>query len=142
MMQIILPFQIRFDIVNMKQISIKHISNVHSDALRALALYSEELNIFQERLEEIGSANTGLEVSIQVEHFQNLIIIHKEQISEIRSLLQDNLHAISGKVSANSGFLDESLMSENYRLNEQFLNEESLFREMKIEFYQFAAKWM
>ncbi|TBO43628.1 hypothetical protein [Pedobacter kyonggii] len=126
----------------MKQISIKHISNVHSDALRALALYSEELNIFQERLEEIRSANTGLEVSIQVEHFQNLIIIHKEQISEIRSLLKDNLHAISGKVSANSGFLDDSLMLENYRLNEQFLNEERLFREMKIEFYQFAAKWM
>lgn len=141
-MQIILPFWIHFDIVNMKQISIKHISNVHSDALRALALYSEELNIFQERLEEIRAANTGLEVSIQVEHFQNLIIIHKEQISEISSLLKDNLHAISNKVSANSGFLNESLMLENYRLNEQFLNEERLFREMKIEFYQFAAKWM
>lgn len=142
MIRIIWQFGFHAEIGHMKQISIKHISNVHRDALRALALYMEELSIFQERLEEISSANTGLEVSIKVEHFQNRFIIHRDQIKEISARLHDNLRSISEQVIANSGYLQESLLLTNIRLNEQFLDEDRLFREMKTEFYQFAAKWM
>lgn len=130
------------DIAPMKQISIKHISNVHSDALRALEFYLEELVIFNKRLEEIAEGNSSLEVAIQVEHFQNLFIIHREQIEEIRHRLHENLKSISNEASASSGYLEEGLLQENFRLNEQFLEEEKLFREIKTEFYQFAAKWM
>ena len=137
-----ISFGLSAELSMMKHITIKHISNLHRDALKALFLYREELNIFQERLEEIAAANTGLEASMGIEHFQNLFIIHREQINEIINLLEDNLHTISIETMANAGYFDEPLLLINYRLNEQFLDEERLFREMKAEFYQFAAKWM
>jgi hypothetical protein len=126
----------------MKQTSIKYISTVHSDSLRTLNFYLEELMIFQKRLEEIAMANSGMEIAIQVEHFQNLFIIHKKQIEKIANLLHENIKFISSEVHASSGYLDEALLMDNFHINEQFLEEEKLFREMKTEFYQFAAKWM
>lgn len=126
----------------MKQTSIKYISTVHSDSLRTLNFYLEELMIFQKRLEEIAMANSGMEIAIQVEHFQNLFIIHKKQLEKIVNLLHENIKFISSEVHASSGYLDEALLMENFHINEQFLEEEKLFREMKTEFYQFAAKWM
>lgn len=130
------------EIYIMKQISIKHLSNLHTDALRALDFYLDELKIFQERLEEISGANTGLTVSIEIEHFQNLFIIHQEQIQELRHQMNENLRSIALETSASSGFLDSPLLDENIRLNEQFLQEEKIFKDMKTTFYTFASKWM
>ncbi|MGZ3778859.1 MAG: hypothetical protein ACXVAZ_14450, partial [Mucilaginibacter sp.] len=68
----------------MKHINIKHIDNLHNDAIRALDFYWQELIIIRHRLEEIAADNTGHEVSEQIEYFQNELTIHNEQIDELR----------------------------------------------------------
>ena len=61
----------------MKEINIKHISNLHSDALRGLDFYKQEIGILKKRLEEIAADNTGHEVAESIERFQNpILFIH------------------------------------------------------------------
>jgi len=59
----------------MKEINIKHIHNLHTDALRNMDFYKQEIAILTNRLEEIAADNTGHEVAGKVEHFQNQFLI-------------------------------------------------------------------
>lgn len=126
----------------MKTINIKHIENLHNDTLRGLDFYQEETKILQERLEEILADNTNEEVSKQVEHFQNQLIIHKSTLDDLRQEIHDNLELIKEGVDEEKGLVRKSTLDENTKLFQQYLTEEKLFNELRHEFYRFASKWM
>lgn len=129
-------------ISTMKQLSIKHITNLHSDSLRGLDFYAQELVILQERLEEILADNTNKEVAEQVEHFQNEFIIHKNAIDELKSSIHENNNNIKDQISEFDGSVEKITISDNHNLHEDYLTEERLFNELRHEFYRFASKWM
>jgi hypothetical protein len=52
--------------------------------LNRLAFYKDELKIMQNRIAEIAERNTKTDVLAQVEHFQNMLIIQKNQIDRLR----------------------------------------------------------
>jgi hypothetical protein len=52
--------------------------------LNLLAFYKDELKIMQNRIAEIAERNTKTDVLAQVEHFQNMLIIQKNQIDRLR----------------------------------------------------------
>ena len=126
----------------MKSVNIKHISNLHTDALRGLDFYEQELNILQERLEEIAGKNSAHEVLAEVEHFQNQFIIHRNEFISLRHALRQNQKKIGTEVLHLAGFADTCDIENNESLYEQYLEEEKLFGEMRHEFNRFAAKWM
>lgn len=126
----------------MKQLNIKHINNLHSDALRALDFYDQELNILQNRLDEIAEDNTDDEILADVDHFQNQVVIHQRYISELRYRFHQNLKNIEDQVVHMAGFAEEDSISENEIIYEQFITEEKMFNALRHEFYRFAAKWM
>jgi hypothetical protein len=126
----------------MKEINIKHITDLHNDALRGLEFYNQELTILQERLDEIAANNSNVEVLEKVDHFQNQFIIHQRCIDELKHDLHKNLKHIEEEVSVTSGFFGESKFAENEYLYEQYVTEEKIFNELRHEFNRFAAKWM
>jgi hypothetical protein len=56
----------------------------YSEWLNRLAFYKDELKIMQNRIAEIAERNTKTDVLAQVEHFQNMLIIQKNQIDRLR----------------------------------------------------------
>jgi hypothetical protein len=126
----------------MKEINIKHVSNLHSDALRGLEFYEQELAILQKRLEEIAGDNTGHEVSVSIEHFQNQFLIQNNNIDELKHKIKENLKAIEGQVMSSVGFVDQDSMSLNADLYEQYLTQEKIVNDIRHEFNRFASKWM
>lgn len=126
----------------MKQISIKHITNLHNDWLRGLEFYKEELRILKQRLEEVTADNTGHEVSEQVEHFQNQLIIHRNYIDELAHRIHENIRNMQTQLQTSEGYVEKKTAAEHDILNEQYLTEEKLVNELRHEFNQFAAKWM
>jgi hypothetical protein len=126
----------------MKQINIKHISNLHNDALRGLDFYEQELTILKGRLEEIAGGNTNDEAAIGVEHFQNQFIIQQERIDELRHALHENHKRIESELLQTAGFAEQDAVAANEDLYEQYVTEEKLFNELRHEFNRFAAKWM
>jgi hypothetical protein len=127
---------------NMKQVNIKHLINLHHDALRGLDFYKQELAILQRRLEEISADNTGHEVSERIEYFQNQFLIHAEQIDELRHAFHENAREIERHILESAGFAGESSIIENEDLYERYVTEEKMFNELRHEFNPFAAKWM
>jgi hypothetical protein len=126
----------------MKNINIKHINSLHNDALTSLAFYEQELVILKGRLEEIASKNTGDEAEIGIEHFQNEFIIHGEKIDELKHALHEIQHQLEVQVVSTAGYAEEETLKQNEKLYEEYLEEEKLFNELRVEFLAFAVKWM
>ena len=126
----------------MKQINIKHVSNLHNDALRGLDFYEQELTILKGRLEEVAGDNTNDEVAIGIEHFQNQFIIQQERIDELRHAIHENHKRIEAELLQMAGFAEEEAITANQDLYGQYITEEKLFNELRHEFNRFAAKWM
>jgi hypothetical protein len=126
----------------MKEINIKHVSNLHSDALRGLEFYEQELVILRKRLEEIAGDNTGREVAVNIEHFQNQFLIQNNNIDELKHKIKENLKAIESQVMSSAGFVDQDSMSLNADLYEQYLTQEKIVNDIRHEFNRFASKWM
>jgi len=126
----------------MKNVNIKHISSLHNNALSSLAFYKQEVTILKRRLEEIAAKNNGREVAEGIEHFQNEFIIHFEKIDELKHAFSETQHKLQVQLLNMAGYAEEETLSLNDELYEQYLTEEKLLNNLRLEFLRFAAKWM
>lgn len=126
----------------MKKISIKHLHNLQNEALRGLDFYKEELTILQHRLEEITADNTGKEAMEQVEHFQNQLIIQKNNIDELRHAVNEHLSVLKAQLEQAPDFVLESSGNVDDLLYDRYQTLAKIINELRQEFNRFAAKWM
>jgi hypothetical protein len=126
----------------MKKTNIKHLTFAHQACLRGLVFYEIELRFLQERLEEIAGDNTAREVTEQVEHFQNQLIIHGEQIDTLKHRVQENLDQVAADVKLSENFIPEATVTNTEKIAEDYKDEENLFKEMRHDFNHFASQWM
>lgn len=126
----------------MKKINVKYVQNLHNEALRGLQFYKEEMNILQQRLEEITKDNTHIEVMRSVEHFQNQLIIQRNNMDELRHTINEHLGLITHQLEKTSYFVSENAEEAQTKLYEQYLSLEQSINELRHEFNRFAAKWM
>lgn len=126
----------------MKKTSIKHLTFAHQACLRGLEFYQIELRFLQERLEEIAGDNTGHEVSERVEHFQNQLIIHREQIDLLKHRLHENLDKVAAELKQSENFIKQATVDAADQIAADYEEEEKLFKELRQQFYRFAEQWM
>lgn len=126
----------------MKKTSIKHLTFAHQTCLRGLEFYEIEIRFLQERLEEIAGDNTGHAVAGQVEHFQNQLIIHQEQIDQLKHCLQVNLDQVAAELKRSENFVLQATVDAANQIAADYETEEKLFKEMRRAFYHFAEQWM
>jgi hypothetical protein len=126
----------------MKEINIKHMNSLHSDALRSLDFYQQDIKILRNRLEEITADYTSREVAVKIEHFQNQFLIQQNNIDELKHKLHQNLRNIQNQVKESAGFISQTSAAENIELYDQYLSEERMVNGIRQEFNRFASKWM
>lgn len=126
----------------MKELNIKHITNLHSDALRGLDFYKQEITILKKRLEEIAADNTGHEVAERVEYFQNQFLIQNNNIDELKHGIQENIQNIEDQIRQTGAYVKVNTAGENIELNDQYISLEKVINEIRQEFNHFASKWM
>lgn len=126
----------------MKKTNIKHLTFAHQGCLRGLEFYEIELRFLQERLEEIAADNTGHEVSERVEHFQNQLIIHRDQIDQLKHRIHVNLDEVAAELQHSESFIDQVTVDAADQIGADYEQEEQLFKTLRQEFNRFAAEWM
>lgn len=126
----------------MKKTSIKHLTFAHHACLRGLEFYEIEIRFLQERLEEIAADNTSREVAEQVEHFQNQLIIHQEQIDILKHRVKENLDKLATDIKLSENFIQETTVTEANKIASDYQDEENMFNEMRRFFSRFATQWM
>ncbi len=114
----------------------------NTDWLNRLSFYKDDMAILVKRLEEIASKNSATEVLANVEHFQNQFIIQRNNIDEIKHLVNQNETALKKEIESNPVAVDHRKMeyhAQEKELVEQF---EKNFNELREAFNEFSAKWM
>lgn len=123
----------------------KTIYELHEDHkiwLNKLAFYKDEILIMQNRISEVAKKNTSKEVRSFVEHFQNQLIVQKEQIDILHHEIINHENSIEEKsnkksvVSGNKKFFDHSTQREKIEIFEK------QFNELRKELIHFLSKWM
>jgi L-arabinose isomerase len=127
----------------MNKVSITHMSNAHTDWLRGLDFYREEVNILKTRLTEIAGKNTNKDIQKEIGHFESQFDIQTENIHKLSHDIQANVK-LAGREFLNSGagYIDGALFEQHTELGKRYLAEEKTVSELKQAFYHFASPLM
>ncbi|MBK6933452.1 MAG: hypothetical protein IPH12_22320 [Saprospirales bacterium] len=112
----------------------------HKTWLNYLAFYKDEMHIFQKRLEEVAAKYPGAEIMSHVEHFQNQLILQKEQHDILRHDIKAYENRIEAAYEQNPVLAENSRVNEEAELGDRVETFTRLFHEMKDEFYHFVAR--
>jgi hypothetical protein len=127
----------------MNKISITHISNEHSDWLRSLNFYKQEIGILKERLTEIAGKNSHIDVLKQVEHFENQFKLQTDNTQRLMRDIKANLKSIAKEAeAAKAGYVDGILAEQHKAMGQQYETEQKIINELRHSFNQFSAEWM
>lgn len=113
----------------------------HFQWLENLKFYEDELKILRERISEIAGKNTKKSVLKQVEHFQNAMIIQRNEIDELKHLIHVHEEYIEKNI-ANNPAADRKNLNDHVKERERMEIFEKLFKEMKDEMNTFLRKVM
>ena len=127
----------------LEKVSITHMNNAHSDWVRALHFYRDELKILSGRLTEIATKNTGREAMLEVEHFENQFRIQAENINTLSHEIRANVSMAAHETKASgAGYIDGILITRHNELSTKFATEEKIINELRRSFNEFASEWM
>ena len=126
----------------MNTTNIRHWQSTHNDWLRALNFYKGEINILNDRLTEIAGKYTSNEVAVQVEHFQNQFILHRDNEERLEHDIRLNLEQIARDAEVHTGFVSDSLLEQLKQNQQAFLSEEQHINQLRHQFNTFSATWM
>jgi len=114
----------------------------HTDWLSKMKFYTDEISVIKNRLVEIASKNTDKEVLAHVEHFQNQMIIQKNNIDEISHAIKLDEEALQKEIKDNPTAVDHRKVAYHAKEKDAVDSFEKNFNEIRNEFKAFAAKWM
>lgn len=112
----------------------------HKTWLNYLAFYKDEMQVLQRRLEEVASKNTDMEVLAQVEHFQNQLILQREQHDILRHDIKQDENIIEKLYETIPVLAENSRPKAETGLIDRVETFSRLFHEMKEDLYRFVAK--
>jgi hypothetical protein len=107
-----------------------------------LNFYKDDIRIMTGRLEEVAAKNSSKEVLAEVEHFQNQLIIQRNNIDEALHAVKINEEELQAEINRNPIAVDHRKVE--YHTKEKELVEafEKNFNDLRGEFNEFIAKWL
>lgn len=121
----------------------KYLHELHADHkmwVSELTLAVDQLNSFQNRLQEVNSANTAADIRAQVEHFQNQFIREKEVIDILIHDINAEERLLSVNAQSNNVATDHRKVADNEDLRDRMSTFVKIFGELKVEFTTFLSK--
>lgn len=112
----------------------------HKTWLNYLAFYKDEMQVFEKRLGEVAAKSTDTEVLALVEHFQNQLILQREQHDILRHDIKQDENRIEKLFEADPVLAENSRPKVETVLIDRMETFTRLFHKMKEELYHFVAR--
>lgn len=114
----------------------------NTDWTSRLNFYKDDVKIMTGRLEEVVTKNNSKEVLAELEHFQNQLIIQRNNIDEILHSVKINEEKLQAEINSNPVAADHKRTE--YHATEKDLVDsfEKNFNDLRGEFNEFVAKWL
>lgn len=120
--------------------SLTALHHQHTDWLRELGFYKDELAILTHRLEEVAKANTAMEVGQRVEQFQNRFIILREQVDVLLHDVKAKEHELTDMAMDKPAHVHQKIVDTDDQLLERVAYLAKSLGQTRFEFNAFAAK--
>ena len=104
--------------------------------------YNDDLQILKRRLDEVAARNSDKEIQAMVDHFQNRMLVHKEQIDILKHDINEYERVIEVHLTKNDTAADLQSWDDHTHLRERVETFELLFNELRKDLIGFAAKWL
>ncbi|MEX1188936.1 MAG: hypothetical protein WED33_06740 [Bacteroidia bacterium] len=114
----------------------------HREWLNTTAFYRDEVKIMQNRIEEIASKNTGKDVLVQVEHFQNQLIIQTSTLDQLEHDIKKHENELAELIKANPVASDHRRAQVHPEHADAMATFEKMFNELRQELIRFLSKVM
>jgi len=114
----------------------------HTEWLNKLSFYGDEISVMQKRIEEIAQKNTAKEVKIKIEHFQNQLLIQKNNIDAFKHNIKDDEKLLKNNIMKNETAVDHRKVEDHSKEREDIEGFEANFNSLRKEFNLFLAEWM
>ena len=114
----------------------------HNQWLNELFFYADDILVMQKRIEEIARKNNAKEVNLKIEHFQNQLIIQKNNMDEIRHTIKRDEKHLQSEVLKNETAVDHRKVEDHAQEREDLKAFENNFNKLRKELNVFAARWM
>lgn len=114
----------------------------HSEWIRTLDFYKEELNILKKRLQEVAGKNTGAESMAQLEQFQNRFIVQLNNIDELKHSVNEHAHLVYEDLTHHAGKVEDNFVEQHKQLDTSMLQLEKAINDMRRELNVYLSKWM
>lgn len=112
----------------------------HSEWLKKLSFYTDEMSIMQKRLEDISSKNSGEEVRKEIEHFQNQIFIQTKFVDDMKKVIKLDEKVIIANINQNPVASDHRKAEDHSKERQQIESFETNFAGIRKEFNTFLSK--
>lgn len=114
----------------------------NAEWVQKLDFYKVQVGSLQRRLEEISEKNSASDVLAEVEHFQNQFIVQRNNIDEIRHMVNENERELVAEINSNPVAVDHRKVEYHSKEKEAVDSFEKVFNDLHDDFIRFAAKWM
>lgn len=114
----------------------------HQQWLKKLDFYVDEIFVLRKRLENVVSQNINKEILAQAEHFQNQLIVQKENIDEIRHAINDHENYLEHRIDENADVSEKRKLNDHPKMRDNFNGFEKNFNEFRREFNAFLSMAM
>lgn len=121
----------------------KQIFDLHQELQiwkKQLAFYKDEIAIMKNRLDQVAERNTKIDILSKVSHFENKILIQKDEMDKLLHEFNIEGGAIESNIVANPIASDHRTMEDHGDLREKMQTYEQIFEELRDEFTEFLRK--
>lgn len=125
----------------MSYTSVSHCGTDHSQWLKSIDFYKDDLITMEDRLLEIVKKNNSKEAMAGIEHFQNQFILQRNNMHDLIHAIHEHDHRVAIEAKEHAGKVETILASEHDNLKDQFDSFEKIFNELRHEFNLFLSKW-
>lgn len=122
--------------------NISQLGTEHFEWLNKLDFYKDDLIVLDKRLAEVASKNSGASARAGIEHFQNQFIIQKNNIDELKHLINENAHRVSAEAKEHGGHVSAESVARYKSTEDQIHAFEKVMNALRQEFQGYLAKWM
>ena len=114
--------------------------NIYKSWLNELALADDEITFFKVNLEKVLTANNKLEITSQVEQFQNQFITHLNELQILRHDIKVAEKNLEQNISNNPVAADHRKIAADQGLRERVQQFIKLFMDFKYNYNAFLSK--
>lgn len=123
----------------------KYVYDLHAENvewLKQAGFYKDELTILGKRIAEVASRNTSKEIQTQIEHFQNQLIIQKNQLDYLQHNIKQQENEVEENIRQNPTAVDRRKMDDHSALRDEVTTFDKLFKSMRSEMMEFLSRTM